>query len=102
MKKNSLLLSCLLISGFQIAQNKSDSLKTGGIQEVILIKTNTISNKDAKPLGSVDDYLQKSTQVEMVRRGAYAWEPILNNMSTERTLITIDGMRIFGACTGYM
>jgi iron complex outermembrane receptor protein len=102
MKKNSLLLSCLLISGFQIAQNKSDSLKTGGIQEVILIKTNTISNKDAKPLGSVDDYLQKSTQVEMVRRGAYAWEPILNNMSTERTLITIDGMRIFGACTDKM
>jgi hypothetical protein len=38
----------------------------------------------------------------MIKRGAYAWEPLINSMPTERTLITIDGMRIFGACTDKM
>ena len=27
----------------------------------------------------------------MIKRGAYAWEPIINSMPTERTLVTIDG-----------
>jgi len=38
----------------------------------------------------------------MIKRGGYAWEPNINNMSTERTVVTIDGMRIFGACTDKM
>ena len=38
----------------------------------------------------------------MVKRGSYAWEPLINGMATERTVITIDGMRIFGACTDKM
>lgn len=29
------------------------------------------------------------------------WEPIINNMTTERTLVTIDGM-VTGACTDKM
>src|SRR5690625_5695963 len=38
----------------------------------------------------------------MIKRGAYAWEPMLNGMSTERSVLTIDGMRIFHACTDKM
>src|SRR5699024_721406 len=30
------------------------------------------------------------------------WEPMVNGMSTERSIITIDGMRIFNACTDKM
>ena len=102
MKKNFIIISCLVFSCFMQAQEDQDSLKTRGIQEVIVIKTQNISIKENKPLGSIDDYLQKSAQVDMIRRGAYAWEPTVNNMSTERTLVTIDGMRIFGACTDKM
>ncbi|MBS1548492.1 MAG: TonB-dependent receptor [Bacteroidetes bacterium] len=102
MKKNIILLSCLIWAGYGKAQNHNDSISTQGIQEVILIKSNTLAKKEAKPLGSIDEYLQKSNQVDMIRRGAYAWEPIINNMTTERTLVTIDGMRIFGACTDKM
>ena len=38
----------------------------------------------------------------LIKRGAYAWEPVLNDMSSERLSVTIDGMRIFGACTDKM
>ncbi|WP_027375921.1 TonB-dependent receptor [Kaistella palustris] len=79
-----------------------DSLQSHHIQEVIVIGTTKVSAKEAKPLSSIDEYLQKSAKIDMIKRGAYAWEPLINNMPTERTLVTIDGMRIFGACTDKM
>ncbi len=51
---------------------------------------------------SVDEFLASSDQISFIKRGAYAWEPLLNNMSSERSSITIDGMHIFGACTDKM
>ncbi|MBP4140540.1 TonB-dependent receptor [Flavobacterium sp. P4023] len=51
---------------------------------------------------SVDDFLASSSSISFIKRGAYAWEPLLNNMSTERSVVTIDGMHIFGACTDKM
>lgn len=51
---------------------------------------------------TVDEFLASSQQISFIKRGAYAWEPLLNNMSTERSVITIDGMHIFGACTDKM
>lgn len=51
---------------------------------------------------SVDEFLASSEQISFIKRGAYAWEPLLNNMSSERSTITIDGMHVFGACTDKM
>src|SRR5690606_25553910 len=51
---------------------------------------------------SVDEFLASSDHISFVKRGAYAWEPLLNNMSMERSTITIDGMHVFGACTDKM
>lgn len=51
---------------------------------------------------SVDEFLASSGNISFIKRGAYAWEPLLNNMSTERSTITIDGMHVFGACTDKM
>lgn len=81
----------------------SDSLKAQQLKEVIIIG-NPSDNyvKEAKALGSLDSYLEASNSVNMIKRGAYAWEPILNGMSTERSVLTIDGMRIFNACTDKM
>ncbi len=92
----------LLFSNNFAQENSSDSTKTQHIQEVIVIGTTKISTKENKPLGSIDEYLQKSAKVDMIKRGAYAWEPLINGLPTERTLVTIDGMRIFGACTDKM
>ena len=44
----------------------SDSTKSQHIQEVIVIGTTKISSKENKPLGSIDEYLQKSAKVDMV------------------------------------
>ena len=95
------LLILLYVKNFAQFQ-KLDSTKTKEIEGVIIISTNNLANKEEKLLSTIDEYLQNSTKVNMIRRGAYAWEPFVNNMPTERNLVTIDGMRVFGACTDKM
>ena len=93
-----------LFSNAIIAQEKTlDTIIPKDLQEVIVIgRKGQLYQKQAKPLATIEEYLQQSTKVDMIRRGSYAWEPMINTMSTERTLVTIDGMRIFGACTDKM
>ncbi len=81
-----------------------DSLKMVPLQEVILISSSkTLDHRrQSKPLATLDEYLESSSRVNMVKRGAYAWEPTMNNMSSERLSVTIDGMQVFGACTDKM
>lgn len=80
-----------------------DSLKTKELKEVLVVGTKApLHEKQSKTLATLDEFLQKSTKVDLIKRGAYAWEPIINGMATERTVVTIDGMRIFGACTDKM
>ena len=81
-----------------------DSIITIDLDEVIMISARKAldHHRQPKPLSSLDEYLESSRKVDMVKRGAYAWEPTLNNMFSERLSVTIDGMRIFGACTDKM
>lgn len=102
MKKLTLVLALLFNITFLIAQ-ENDSIKSINLNEVIVIKkASSLEQKQFKPLATIDEYLQQAGTVEMIKRGGYAWEPNINNMSTERTVVTIDGMRIFGACTDKM
>ncbi|MCB4234161.1 hypothetical protein LDL59_00995 [Kaistella anthropi] len=71
MKKNFVLIS-ILISVAAAAQNINPDSLHHSIQEVVVIGTNRISAKDSKPLSSIDEYLQKSAKIEMIKRGAYA------------------------------
>jgi len=98
------ILVYFLISNTLFAQDESnDSIVPKALNEVIVIgKKTKWYQKQNKPLATIDEYLQQSGKIDMIKRGGYAWEPILNSMATERTLITIDGMRIFGACTDKM
>lgn len=101
------ITATLLLTLFSIiclAQEKEkDSMMALPLHEVIVIgKKAALHQKQAKSLTTVEDYLQQSSKVNMVKRGSYAWEPLINNMATERTVVTIDGMRIFGACTDKM
>lgn len=85
------------------AQNiENDSLST--VLEEIEIHTVTKKKiqTEMKMAVSVDEFLASSDQISFIKRGAYAWEPLLNNMSTERSTVTIDGMHVFGACTDKM
>ncbi|MCR4033725.1 MULTISPECIES: TonB-dependent receptor [Flavobacterium] len=102
--KNLATFFLALFSTICCAQEKTkDSLETIKLNEIIVIGNKTsLHLKQPKSLTSVEEYLAKSSKVNMIKRGAYAWEPVINNMASERTVITIDGMRIFGACTDKM
>ncbi|WP_432670441.1 TonB-dependent receptor [Flavobacterium sp. SM2513] len=96
-----LLLGCLTVSYSQEIQK--DTLPANELNEVIVVGTKTpLHEKQFKTLATVDEFLQKSNKIDLIKRGAYAWEPLINGMATERTVITIEGMRIFGACTDKM
>lgn len=102
MKKIYYLVLLLFWLTNLFAQEK-DTLSSVQLKEILLIgKKATLEQKQFKALATLDEYLQQSGAVEMIKRGGYAWEPNINNMSSERTVITIDGMRIFGACTDKM
>lgn len=82
----------------------SDSVGQMDLMEVILIapKRNFDQQRQQKPLASIEEILETSKNLRMIKRGAYAWEPAINNMTSERLAVTIDGMRIFEACTDKM
>ncbi|MBQ7420654.1 MAG: outer membrane beta-barrel protein [Prevotella sp.] len=106
------LFVCLLGLSFdavpvfsQLVSASSDSVSAKHAIEEVVITSVVGTNKKAIGKGrvaSIDEHLQQLSKVNMVRRGTYAWEPVVNNMSTERVSTTIDGMKIFYACTDKM
>ena len=83
-----------------------DSLSTPShlIDEVVVVSAATEGSKRSAKgqVASIDEHLAELSHVNLVRRGSYAWEPVVNNMQTERLSTTIDGMKIFYACTDKM
>jgi iron complex outermembrane receptor protein len=69
---------------------------------VVTANTDIDRSRQAKPVSNVEEYLQSAERISMIKRGNYAWEPAVNNMTTERISVTIDGMKIFHACTDNM
>ncbi|EGV43954.1 TonB-dependent receptor [Bizionia argentinensis JUB59] len=105
MKKYIIYILILLFSALTYAQETDVTIEkdTTQLQEVILIGQRKLSKyRQEKTLSSIDDYLEKSNKITMIKRGNYAWEPTMNNMTSERLNVTIDGMQIFGACTDKM
>jgi iron complex outermembrane recepter protein len=99
--KNFLIRCTALLCAVVAMAQTNDSLRA--LDELIIIgPKKELSLKQAKPLATIDEYLEQSGIVTMIRRGAYALEPTINGMPTERTLVTIEGMHIFGACTDKM
>ncbi len=102
----SFVLSHWVVQGQEIQIDPiTDSILPISLEEIILISSykRSLEHKSHhKPLSTLDEYLESSKKVGMIKRGAYAWEPVLNDMGSERLAVTIDGMRIFGACTDRM
>lgn len=107
--KSQHIIACILLSipSLLLGQNQNsltnDTISNKALEEVIVTHQSKSKNlTDKQPLASIDDYLSKQESITLVRRGAYAWEPMINNMAIERTRQTIDGMQIFHACTDKM
>ena len=84
----------------------TDSLTTSShtIDEVVVVSAAGEGRKRSTKgqVASIDEHLAELSHVNLVRRGSYAWEPVVNNMAMERVSTTIDGMKIFYACTDKM
>ena len=85
----------------------SDTVATDRVQnldEVVIVSEARRGRKRSVKgqVASIDEHLSELRNVSLVRRGSYAWEPVVNNMQTERLSTTIDGMKIFYACTDKM
>ena len=94
----TVLLSSILLSD-TVATEKVQNLD----EVVIVSETGRGRKHSAKgQVASIDEHLSELKNVSLVRRGSYAWEPVVNNMQTERLSTTIDGMKIFYACTDKM
>ena len=73
------------------------------LDEVVVVSRSQGSKRSIKGnVASIDEHLKELNNVNLVRRGSYAWEPVVNSMQTERISTTIDGMKIFYACTDKM
>jgi len=98
-----LIIFSFSISSILAQDQIIDTTKIVNLEEIIVINREGFNNqKQVKPLSSIDEYLEKSSKVTMIKRGNYAWEPTINNMVSDRISVTIDGMQIFGACTDKM
>ncbi|WP_461533899.1 TonB-dependent receptor plug domain-containing protein [Sinomicrobium sp.] len=85
----------------QTVPAEKDSVQT--LEEVEVVGTAKKKIETDLKMGvTVDEYLSSSTDISFIKRGSFAWEPLLHNMSSERASVTIDGMHIFGACTDKM
>jgi iron complex outermembrane receptor protein len=92
----------LLASLPVFSQNDSISRELALDEIVISSSAHKQSAVGKGGLASIDEHLQHLQKVNMIKRGGYAWEPVVNNMQTERLSTTIDGMKIFSACTDRM
>ncbi|TNE73756.1 TonB-dependent receptor [bacterium] len=50
----------------------------------------------------VERQLRQIEGLQLVQRGAFAWEPMVRGLSDQRLSVSIDGMRVYAACTDKM
>lgn len=58
--------------------------------------------KNQMNLRNTDQMLHAMPGINMIRRGNFAAEPMLRGLTSERYVTSIDGMRVFSACTDKM
>ncbi|MBR2113759.1 MAG: hypothetical protein IJ929_03695 [Prevotella sp.] len=94
----ALLLSIIPLQPDTVATSSQN------LDEVVVVSRGQSGRKRSVKgqVASIDEHLGKLRHVNLVRRGSYAWEPVVNNMQMERLSTTIDGMKIFYACTDKM
>ena len=93
------MLTTLLLATISIFAPNDSAQDHHDLGEVVVVAERAEgSRRSAKgPTASIDENLLELSHIDLIRRGSYASEAIVNNMSTERLSTTIDGMKIFYA-----
>ena len=78
------------------------------LKEVIVTARLPLGNKDVldfyrtNNFSTIDNINARLNGMSLIKRGSYAMEPQLNGFSAGQLNVTIDGMKMFGACTDKM
>ncbi|MBR5643587.1 MAG: hypothetical protein IKW77_05335, partial [Salinivirgaceae bacterium] len=98
------MIGTILLSTILAAEPDTTVARELTVDEVVISSTASRGGQRSVKgqAASIDEHIGNLRNVAMVRRGSYAWEPVVNNMPTERLSTTIDGMKIFYACTDKM
>ncbi len=99
--------ACLTSTAF--SQEKSFTVfDTILLEEITITETVPLNNRTVLDLyqsskfSSIDKINSRLEGISLIRRGAYAMEPQMHGFSGGQINITIDGMKMFGACTDKM
>jgi iron complex outermembrane receptor protein len=78
------------------------------LEEITITETVPLDNRtvldiyQSSSFSSIDKINSRLDGISLIRRGAYAMEPQMHGFSGGQINITIDGMKMFGACTDKM
>ena len=95
-----MVLGTVIFASIMLSDSLPEKVQT--IDEVVVVSAPGQKRSTKGPVASIDEHLRELKNTNLVRRGSYAWEPVVNNMQSERLSTTIDGMKIFYACTDKM
>lgn len=109
-KNLTILIGILFLQQSLWSQNTSSKdsvLKSVNLKEVSICDYSNDADQSfnfyrTNKLASTEDILSRMQGVNLIRRGAFGLEPTLRNYGSGQTNLTIDGMRIYGACTDKM
>ena len=109
MRKITILLFLAPIYGHAQSgkELKTDTLPAKMLQEITVYAVQTEGDSlqnfyRANKSASTEDILSRMQGVSLIRRGGYGQEPLLRSMSGGQINVTLDGMKMFGACTDKM
>ena len=101
------VIGLYLIGIHSVLAQDGDSLRTQFLSEVVIeasaTEGDTLQNFYRSNMSSTtENILSRMQGVTLIRRGAYGQEPLFRGMSNGQLNVTIDGMKVFGACTDKM
>ena len=112
MKSRILFGICVFLSinlcGQQPGQKYHLTLDTFLLKDVTVSSTIPLDNRQIEKFyktnnfSTIDNLTAHLDGVSLIKRGAYAMEPQMNGFSGGQLNLTIDGMKMFGACTDKM
>lgn len=103
-----MILLCLNVHGQQKPKQTDMMHDTILLKEITISATLPFNNKQVEKFyktnyfSTIDKITERLDGVALIKRGAYALEPQLNGFSAGQLNVTIDGMKMFGACTDKM
>ena len=104
----SLVLGLLILTTFIVKGEKNSWKDTVSLKEVSVSVSVPLNNKEvvdfyrSNEFSTLDNMNARLEGLTLIKRGAYALEPQMNGFSGGQLNVTIDGMKMFGACTDKM